>query len=843
MHHLRKYHRAEGTMYTQSDVHDMAPDETGGGVDDSPSLSASQVSLETISANVLKMSKGEDILKQYLINEKSAKQKENETAQLFATILEQQNFDYALAVRGLISICSARRTNVPYEFIKTVTEESTALFLNLGILCFGLQKDELDNLAKITRHLAPLHNQYLSIPTSPDEIDSYLLAPSNRYSLRNLIPVPHVDQIGDKSHSYTDFVKMVPYIAIFPTCQDFALPDRYQSLTECPKYVSLKEKIYPDEVIANVENRKNVIVIILLWADGFDQNRSKTNRGSAWALTATYFFIESQAGGSTVEDRVYQMRTVLIAMGPDKKSFKHSRVFRRMVEDFGPYQNNSQSQHPNAIVGRSRYHGAEKEISFYPILLGALFDNPERRSNFALRMGNSSNHVMFGISCHYQRLLLPFQACTRCLTTIRDYSGAKSWSTRCRPRCEECLSFSVESLLGGGQYANPIFTPPVKEGIDDDEIPGKHLFTHPGRLSSSLLKKAWKYAFDRFTDNHYRPEHITSYLGEVMCLNSAEVDRFLSEARSVLHIRDIQAGEYNNEAEPLDEHIARLVSALHENPDYEETLCCYPPLWDLLELDQGFETIMHNGMNTGKALADFLFRWAANNREASQTINKAKPHFTAVQLLRLENFKALPFDKSTFGGYVGENWSCFHQISPWAFSFLDDPDMQTTIFHPPTEKAVTDYSVKELKAWLLCRGLHFPTVARKTELLSLVLHFQVDGDHHHAADSVTTGSGPQGTQMRQIFLASSRYFSSLMADTTPTTMSAAMEREHRSESYAMLLLAEITSFLDIQPEVDDAGKEVRKKSSLLGLLRTPSHFEHVPQVRSLHEGGVLGEGM
>eukprot|EP00980_Cylindrotheca_fusiformis_P020369 scaffold7402_cov78-Cylindrotheca_fusiformis.AAC.2 len=252
---------------------------------------------------------------------------------------------------------------------------------------------------------------------------------------------------------------------------------------------------------------------------------------------------------------------------------------------------------------------------------------------------------------------------------------------------------------------------------------------------------------------------------------------------------------------------------------------------------------MHNGMNTGKALADFLFRWAANNREASQTINKAKPLFTAVQLLRLENFKALPFDKSTFGGYVGENWSCFHQISPWAFSFLDDPDMQTTIFHPPPEKAVTDYSVNELKAWLLCRGLHFPTVARKTELLSLVLHFQMDGDHHHAADSVTTGSGLQGTQMRQIFLASSRYFSSLMADTTSATMSVAMEQEHRSESYAMLLLAEITSFLDIQPEVADAGKEVRKKSSLLGLLCTPSHFEHVPQVRSLHEGGVLGEGM
>eukprot|EP00980_Cylindrotheca_fusiformis_P024471 scaffold11937_cov71-Cylindrotheca_fusiformis.AAC.2 len=790
-------------------------------------------------------------LKDYLTYDGSSKP--NKSSELFRILLQQYGFDYSLVVRCIIymSCSSCGGTNYPKQLLESIDLSSYSMFLDLSILSFSLCKAELTYLSKIIsyfvnsqeHHLGATldmsdertRNQFLFIPTGLKNIHSRILSPSRMSSLRNILPIPHVTAMPDGLHSYADFVEMIRYTALCPTVTDFVVPDRYQSLTKSTKYLSLKKQ--PAFVQNSIETvTKNVVVLILFWGDGFDPNRSKTNRGSAWALTATYFFIDPN------EDRVYQMKTKLIAVGPDKKSKSHFSVFQQMKNDFHGHDQEAHGGCPVPIRGTSRYHGGGQLISFYPVILGALFDNPERRSNFGLRMGNSSNHVYFGISSHFNRLQLPFHACENCVSKIREYCAAQSFSHRCRPSCDQCLSFSTQRLLESGHYTSPIFVPPAVAGVVENEIPGIGFASAPGKLTRDLLKRAWKYALDRFLADQYTPEHIRRYLGDMLCLNSAEVERFLSEARELLHIRDIEHGDYQGEVQPP-QHIAELLKILNDDPNYARTLCQHPPIWDLLELDEAFETTMHNAMNTGKAEGDYLFQWAASHREATATLQKAGPLFGMVKQLRMEDFKALVFTTQSFGGYVGENWKCFHQLGPWAFSFLDSPDMQRTIVDPPSEKPIDRYTAAELKAWLLCRHISVPSAARKSELHNLVLVSQANGAPTNPVASITVGPGIQGSQMRRMILASSEYFASLMSNTV-TTMSGKKERQHRSESLAMLLLAEITGFLRMVPSENiDIGKEVRKKSTLFGLLRTPCHFAEVDQVRALQEGGTLGEGM
>lgn len=67
--------------------------------------------------------------------------------------------------------------------------------------------------------------------------------------------------------------------------------------------------------------------------------------------------------------------------------------------------------------------------------------------------------------------------------------------------------------------------------------------------------------------------------------------------------------------------------------------------------------------------------------------------------------------------------------------------------------------------------------------------------------------------------------------------------KNRTESMGMLFLSEAMTILEDVGTPGKAGADLRTKSSLLGLLRTTEHFSIVRNVRSLHEGGMMGEGI
>eukprot|EP00980_Cylindrotheca_fusiformis_P025665 scaffold14396_cov73-Cylindrotheca_fusiformis.AAC.1 len=323
----------------------------------------------------------DSLLGQYLSYDGS--EKPNESCMLFISILRQQHYDYSLAVRSIICICSTRTIGYPEHLVETIDTSSFSAFLNISVISRTLDREDLARLLNVIAYLLPFQNdsktaetrkQFVFLPNTLREVDRFILSAYNTFSLRNLMPIQNVDSTPDGLHSYTNLVKMMLYTALCPTAADFVVPDRYQSLGMSNKYRSLKNQLLVmDPQIAD-EGSKNIIVLILIWGDGFDPNRSKTNRGSAWALTATYFFVELST------NHVYQTKTKLIAVGPDKKSNSHFGVFHQLVLDYQPHQPGRDGL-VMPISGTSCYHGGGQEISFYPVLLGALFDNPERRSN------------------------------------------------------------------------------------------------------------------------------------------------------------------------------------------------------------------------------------------------------------------------------------------------------------------------------------------------------------------------------------------------------------------------------------------------------------------------------
>ena len=127
-------------------------------------------------------------------------------------------------------------------------------------------------------------------------------------------------------------------------------------------------------------------------------------------------------------------------------------------------------------------------------ILFVVQDQPERRGASGLQGGNSKLHPLFGMSCDFLNLELPFQACSSCQKFLKNYLDAKDWS---QPPsvgpCPHCLSWSLQRLSQTSYIT--CFEDPIHLHAD---APGASLFHGPGMLPSSKLIAAWNYSIDMF---------------------------------------------------------------------------------------------------------------------------------------------------------------------------------------------------------------------------------------------------------------------------------------------------------------------------------------------------------
>ena len=787
------------------------------------------------------------------------------------------HLDYVTATRNVLGRSSLQKQFCE-DKVSDIKLESFELYLKIGELVLTLDKNGRELLSRVLSLALTEHDKctaandatkrsHLYYPRTEKEFMSHYLNPNNQSALVNNIPIPFVECLDGGTHSYSNFIHAIKHICVTTPQSihtEIPIKDKYASLVYSDKFKNFFEKCLPQMR----HNENNVIVMIFVWSDGFDPNRCKLNRGSAWAMTGTYVFYDC------VKRKIFLVKTELLSCGMDKAD--HDPVFRRMVEDLRESCSSEDGRTVEPFKAPSLYL-RDSSVNYFPVLMGASMDNPERRWNFGLKNGNSKNHGYFGLSCFFDELQKPFSPCKNCCKRIEEYVSLENWNQPCfntTYHCSQCHGLCTEGLTRDGCYKKPMFDPPKVDGVDNTKIPGIGLAERPGFLTGEILKEAWEFAKDMYVGSRWSTTEVKLYLN-LFCLNEYQVTRFLKEAKEVATYNIFKEGGINELTTSEKEEMERKVN---EDQDWPIKLCRPLAIWDLISLDEAYECIMHQAMNSSSAMSSFVFEWTISNSKTPTLIKECSEKLNDVKKMRSSSFKAIPFYRESMGGYVGENHVTLNAIAPWLFKCLTDKSMAPPTIQPPPEGlALGRMTVPQLRAWLQIRNIEFHPNLKKKDLLTLsrtynadpnqalrtwnrgqltawlVSRGQITGTEEETRTLVRRVSSLQkenapirqiesqsnaacGVALRRMYSAFNRYHSSLIAGDLHR-----QQAKNRSLGMGMLFLTQALSYLKIKHPKVSAQKTLFKKCTMYGILRCTGHFSKIYSLKAIHEGGENGE--
>ena len=374
------------------------------------------------------------------------------------------------AIKKIITMACSKKEGV-MSLSTTISIGSFQIFFALAQIAFLANDLVLKYVSIILSLVIPVwrgkHRCPLEIPTTPEEI-AKVITSKNKFLIRSLIPMPSIEEVQD--HCYCSLPSLLAYTTMTSNNTSQAQKPRYQAWMKSKSYSTFSAKV---KSLSQDSDRPTIAVFMVFWSDGFDPNCSmKRNRHSVWVLTVTFFFFDT-----TVKE-LYLVESCLVAMGPGKGNAEskedHSCIFERLRYDLDAISN-SLDANPLLFTFVSRCHNGElcnfylsKEI--YLSEAGTtiqsnihIMDNPERRNNFGLLAGNSHHHAYFGLSCHFGKLQLNFNACKKCYKEITKYCENEGWVDKetPEPKCKGCHGFSIDHLVKMANTRNH-FTPQAR---------------------------------------------------------------------------------------------------------------------------------------------------------------------------------------------------------------------------------------------------------------------------------------------------------------------------------------------------------------------------------------------
>jgi hypothetical protein len=175
--------------------------------------------------------------------------------------------------------------------------------------------------------LVPL-NKYprMPLPKTKKDFHSMILNPTNTNSIKSILPMPFFEHSDETEHcivSVMELVDMSMFMPI-PKGQKEGVSLRHQSTVKSESFFEHRNKV-PKCYREGKHSVPSVMAYIILWSDGWDPNRSnKSNHHPVWSVTGTIILVELG-----VEDNLYMTDTVLLGVGPGKKS--HEVFFDMLV--------------------------------------------------------------------------------------------------------------------------------------------------------------------------------------------------------------------------------------------------------------------------------------------------------------------------------------------------------------------------------------------------------------------------------------------------------------------------------------------------------------------------------
>jgi hypothetical protein len=165
------------------------------------------------------------------------------------------------------------------------------------------------------------------LPITMAQFSQMLERPSNRNSLRNLLPIPFISHNRDTEHAMCNLTEVVAMTMLLSPSDAVIQKyiDRYASVTHSQSFFEHRRRIPTNDLVNNSITK--VMVYIIIWSDGWDPNRSnKGNRYPIWTATGTLIFIEISA-----VDTVYLVSTQLLCAAPGKSS--HNAFFEMLRDE------------------------------------------------------------------------------------------------------------------------------------------------------------------------------------------------------------------------------------------------------------------------------------------------------------------------------------------------------------------------------------------------------------------------------------------------------------------------------------------------------------------------------
>ena len=734
---------------------------------------------------------------------------------------------YYVAVSRLVCRAAYQEKTLHYEKIPSAW---LMVFLNIARIVL-LTKDDVHDLLssvisfldRLVRFFAVPLKQYpdMPLPLSKSDFCSMITNPTNKNSIKAILPLPFIEHHEDSEHSFCRPTELIAMMMFMPPTKsvETEVCDRYRSTVKSQSYFQNRNRI-PHTYFDPSNTIPSILVYMTMWSDGWDPNQSsKSNRHPVWTATGTFIFVK--VGDN---DNPYFANTVLMGVGPGKDS--HECFFEMLVhEKREKWETKDGWLTPQLLF--SKHHG--RDVNVFIALGVVIQDNPERRGCADLLQGNSKTHGIFGVSCDFKNLSVPFEACPSCQQGLEKYLSVGDYNqSSTNLECNQCLGWSIDKLCSHGRYLSS------SRALISAEEPGYLLTVQPCRITFDQCILGWNFAIQKFVhDGTWNATKTKAYL-KLFCCNDDLQKRFIKEARHYINIRESVKA---NAADSFELEDLERYSKLHE--DLANQLPSHPAIWSLHDILDITETPMHLMMGSIKAVLRSLLKFTTCRDRQQEFIHRCNEVLKPLTELRVDLVPVLKFKNDKFGGFVAENYSAMAMVIPWLSHILEEECMKPSVTCPVPDVLLKPYekwNAKECKAWLKQRGHKgCSKLDAKGAKSAVAAYFQGPTESIPAAVANPGRDMPVDVIRCLLFYANALFCTIMLSDSEGTLA------RNRAQALVGVFLSKYDS-VDRTLLPDRVDPVWIAKYNLLGLLRVPEHFSRHRHFRNQYEGGPIGEG-
>ena len=634
-----------------------------------------------------------------------------------------------------------------------------------------------------------------------------------RKSITKYLPIPKVYMM--QNHSYisinsclVDF--LLKYNDNIVTTDDWI--EYYDSDLYDVNKLDLKNTERIKEIVdhAIVKSKNSKIhclpLFIKMWSDDFDPNRSvKANRQSIWLKTITIFAF-------TTDGRVIEHT---YPIGLSKKGADHEEMDVCILKEI----NHIKQANPMVTMYSNGY---KTVVSVYVDFFCIMNDQPERRKNLGLALGNSSLHKRMGYIMDYKQLVNVIRSCKLCTQSIlEEYTvlmGAKQkQGYRWRKKtCKKCTSwfynFDDKLLSYNPDASYPEWILPSNGKIKPKFITRDHI-----EEGIAIVHEGLK--FKRLKKNE--ASNVLRYFG----LSGDAIDKIVMNGLNAREFREAVLNRRSN----LEDYNKFKDDYAENRKKYNEWKL--PSSWFGEDHVKLYADVPMHLLFLGitKSVMIKTTKWLTVKRHFSTFLSYTKTILEPIEKMNLDWCKLMKYPTTDkFGGWVSENYLGMARACTWFYSMIVYLPEQEPYEDPNENIPLKEWTKGQLKGWLEARDL--PATGKMSELLEIIQEYKDVGINPSIVYNTTIWQ----KDILQMFNVLNKMISFMMS------METTREDIDTLEGIIRTFLI-IYDKIDVGMDNKDEPSFMRQYNFLC-LLNVPDNMRKFGSMRNIWEGGIVGEG-